>query len=320
MNIEEAKQIINAAISQNSVILSLESMDLDKRLSQDELLILLPNLLKLENLETLNLSENKITNIPKEFTQFKNLKNLFLQHNDLKTIPKELLKLNNLSILDLRGNKDLEKLLPIEILNEKFKPERILRYYFSINEVTTRPLNEAKVVVLGEGGVGKTSLLSRLLHNICRTDTSSTHGINISNWNVEINGENIQLNFWDFGGQEILHSTHQLFFTNRTVYILVVEAIRSEGENKIEKWLKRIEIFAGNSPVLIVVNKIDVTTDYFIDHLGLTEKYKNIRGIYYISSGVINDKFNKLFDEFRIGLLKEIGKLSGLHKVLPDKW
>ena len=58
------------------------------------------------------------------------------------------------------------------------------------------------------------------------------------------------LNIWDFGGQEIMHSTHQFFFTKRTVYILVVNARQNENKDKTEKWLKRIESFGGDSPVI----------------------------------------------------------------------
>ena len=61
---------------------------------------------------------------------------------------------------------------------------------------------------------GKTSLVKRLVNDIFDDQERKTPGIKITNWLVPINGgDDIRLNIWDFGGQEIMHSTHQFFLT-----------------------------------------------------------------------------------------------------------
>ncbi len=60
---------------------------------------------------------------------------------------------------------------------------------------------------------------------------------------VKGEGEPIKLNIWDFGGQEIQHSTHQFFLTTRSLYLLVVDARKGDQISNIEYWLKTYQKF-----------------------------------------------------------------------------
>jgi internalin A len=76
------------------------------------------------------------------------------------------------------------------------------------------------------------------------------------------NGEReIKVNFWDFGGQEIMHATHQFFLSKRSLYILVLDGRKDE---KPEYWLKLIENFGGDSPVLVVIEVLSFSTIFLI--------------------------------------------------------
>jgi GTPase SAR1 family protein len=68
---------------------------------------------------------------------------------------------------------------------------------------------------------------------------------------------NIKVNIWDFGGQEIYHSTHQCFFTKRSFYILVLNNRNNEQQNRIEYWLELVQQLGNNSPIIIVGNNSD---------------------------------------------------------------
>lgn len=336
MNINEALKEIKETLSRNLTVLSLDSIHDNSKLNQEDLINLVPELVKLQNLKYLSFYDNKISEIPKEISQLKNLQSVNFEKNEISDLPKEMLELKKLRSLDLKGNKGLEEKIPGEILGDSTNPQKILNYYFKVKEGITRPINEAKIVVIGEANVGKTSLINRLILNkILLTD--STHGIEIRQWkNVQINDEFVRLNVWDFGGQELMHSTHQFFFTNRTIYILVVNARENEDNNKVEEWLKRVESFGGNSPVIIVGNKIDendrstspTEIGYFdINRKTLRDKYENIKGFYEVCADtkkvthpIKTQKYNKLFDDFRNGLLTEISKFKELHKPFPTNW
>lgn len=333
MNLQEAKKIVANAVRKNETSLNLAAKwKSPEKLSDEDLIELAPDILKLKNLKYLYLNENLLTKFDKEFVKLENLINLGLSGNQLTVFDKEFAKLKNLRELNLLHNP-----LPfgIDILKNIYNPQKILNfivdYYEAEAKGKLKPLNEAKVVVVGEANVGKTCVINRLLENKF-VETSSTHGIEIRRWkNVElVNEEKVQLNVWNFGGQEIMHSTHQFFFTKRTVYILVVNARENEDTNRTEEWLQRIQSLSQNSPVFIVGNKIDQTNrgndstslGYFdIERKRLLDKFPTlIKGIYGVSSDVVEKQYDSLFEEFRDALISEIGKLEEIHKEFPTSW
>ena len=135
-------------------------------------------------------------------------------------------------------------------------PAAILDYYFRARD-SARPLNEGKVILVGRGEVGKTSLVNRLTKNEFNEGEDKTHGIQISQWEVRAGADDVRLNVWDFGGQEIMHATHQFFLTERSLYLLVLNGREGGEDQDAEYWLKLIGSFGSESPVLVVLNKID---------------------------------------------------------------
>lgn len=401
MNLSEAKKIVAKALKNDATELDLNSIGDDEKLSDEDITELLPDILKLENLQIFRLRDNRLTVFDKKFAKLKKIQILNLENNRIIKFDKEFVELENLQILKLSGNQltmfdkefaklkklqilglgtnalktfdkafvklqNLQKLylynnlltafhkefakltnlkelslsknslpFPEEILDDWENAQKILNfiveYYEAEEKGKLRPLNEAKLVVVGEANVGKTCVINRLLHDEF-IPTDSTHGIEIHRWkNVWLeDSSRVQLNVWDFGGQEIMHSTHQFFFTKRTVYILVINARENEDTNKTEEWLQRIQSLSQNSPVFIVGNKIDENnrgTDrsslgYFdIERKRLREKFPNlIQGFYGVSSDVREKQFDFLFEDFREALISEIGKLGEIHKKFPANW
>jgi internalin A len=140
-----------------------------------------------------------------------------------------------------------------------------------------RPLNEGKLIVVGRGEVGKTSLVRRLVDNDFNGDESKTQGIRISSWVLPCVADTLRLNIWDFGGQEIMHATHQFFLTERSLYLLVLNGREGAEDVDAEYWLKHIESFGGESPVIVVQNKI-TQHPFDLNYRGLRARYPQIRG------------------------------------------
>ena len=65
------------------------------------------------------------------------------------------------------------------------------------------------------------------------------------------------LHIWDFGGQEIMHATHQFFLTERSLYLLVLNGRQGQEDAEAEYWLRLIASFGGDSPVIVVLNKVE---------------------------------------------------------------
>jgi internalin A len=74
-----------------------------------------------------------------------------------------------------------------------------------------------------------------------------------------------------------MHATHQFFLTRRSLYLLVIDARAGEKESNIHYWLKIIQSYGGDSPVLVVVNKCD-QHPHELNETRLMRDYPNIRG------------------------------------------
>ncbi|WP_413173506.1 COR domain-containing protein [Anabaena azotica] len=266
---------------------------------------------KLTDLTLLDLSGNQITQIREAIAHLTNLTQIDLRNNQITQIPEAIAYLTNLTQIDLRNNQITQ--IPLEILNTNDAKE-IFNYLRQIRTSETRPLHEAKLLLIGQGSVGKTSLIERLIRNQYDKNQSQTDGLNVETWNVPVDSKDIRLNVWDFGGQEIYHATHQFFLTKRSLYLLVCNCRTSEEENRIEYWLKLIESFGGQSPVIIVGNKKD-EQPLDINRKALREKYPNIQAI--IETSCLN---NIGIDELRTAIFQQIANLKEVYDLLPLSW
>src|SRR6201993_4252873 len=131
--------------------------------------------------------------------------------------------------------------------------------------------------IVGRGAVGKTLIVKRLVDDQFDPNEKKTEGIQITEWPLRLHGhEDVRLHIWDFGGQEIMHATHQFFLTQRSLYLLVLNGREGGEDADADYWLQIIESFGGDSPVIVVMNKIGEHR-FDLDRLGLRAKYASIR-------------------------------------------
>jgi len=185
----------------------LKVLSLDRNnINDDALKVLANTLIPLTKLETLDLSINPITNLAPLLPLIKrgievhsgySETGIILDDSPITTPPPEIVE---------QGR------------------EAILNYFEEREAQDTVKLREAKLLIVGEPGVGKTSLVRRLTQpkQGLPAESETTKGIDIEALDVTTSdGETLKLNLWDFGGQEIYHSTHQFFLTKRSLYVLV---------------------------------------------------------------------------------------------------
>ena len=222
-------------------------------LSYNQLSTLPPEIAQLTNLQELYLSYNQLSTLPAEIAQLTNLQELYVSHNQLSTLPAEIAQLTNLQQLYLRNN----PLNPV-LQSAYDRGLDVLREYLS-SLVEAEPLYEAKLVLVGEGDVGKTTLLNALTGREPREGEPTTHGVEIDIEALRLphpekDGIEIQLNAWDFGGQEVYRVTHQFFFSRRSVYLLVWEPRMGVKQCQVEDWLKLIRLRVGSGARVIIVS------------------------------------------------------------------
>jgi internalin A len=202
---------------------------------------------ELTSLMIISLIRNQIRTLPPEISSLRTLRFLLLQQNQLETLPETLRGLDLLA-LALHRNPTLD--LPGSVLDRP--PAEILRYYFESRD--GRPLLELKLLLVGRGGAGKTTLVKRLADEEPDAHESETHSIAIRKLTLACPRGQVRTRAWDFGGQEILHATHQFFLTERSLYLLVLEPRSGLAQRDAEYWLKLIETQGGGSPVIVVMN------------------------------------------------------------------
>ena len=264
---------------------------------------------QLPKLERLYLYHNQLTTLPKALGQMKKLKELDLEENRLQTLPEELQQLKSLRELYLHGNPDLgisddvlgPRLGEISEETKPTDPSAILAFYFGQRKQSAKPLNEVKLLLVGHGRVGKTSLskaLRGLPHDVTEPETP---GIERHALELMAVKSKITAHIWDFGGQEFLHQTHQFFFSKRSIYVVVLTGRQGRPMQEAEYWLRLIRTYGTGSPVVIALNQIEAHP-FDVDEHFLIESYPEIQGVV------------KTDCDPRIGiepLLKLIGKLAG---------
>ncbi len=207
---------------------------------------------------------------------------------------------------------------PLEILNQG--NEAILNYFRERELGGVDHLYEAKMLILGEGGAGKTSLLRRLYRpgQPLPSESETTRGIDISRQEFKTkDGRSFRLNVWDFGGQQIYHATHQFFLTHRSLYVLVDDTrkdYKSVSDEGFKYWLDLIDVFSGHSPTLIFQNEKDGRSKA-IDLGGIKQRYDNVKELYagdLAQADAAND--------VRDGIEFFASHLSHIGEELPARW
>jgi hypothetical protein len=156
--------------------------------------------------------------------------------------------------------------------------------------------------------------MNRLIHDSI-PDTYTTEGIDINTWTIQTNSsQEFRVNIWDFGGQEIYHSTHQFFLTKRSLYLLVWEARTDQHLISFDYWLNVIRLLSNNSPVIIALNKIDERIAN-IDEKSLKAKFKNIVAFYQVSA-----KSGQNIELLTSRIGTEIDSLPLIGDKLPKVW
>ena len=301
---------------------------------------------KLTNLEYLVLNSTNIEELPEWIGELTNLKSLDLSGTNIEELPESIGKLTNLKSLDLSKTK-LKKLpyslfqLDLEYKFEEdffenginlyqtqlmqmpislFMQDRsLIKAYY---EEKRKLINESKVILLGDGGAGKTYLVDRIFNDgekLPRThEPDTTTGILIRDYPMEMeNGSLMSVRFWDFGGQQIMHSMHRCFLTSRSLYVVLLDARNDTQDFQAYYWLNNIKSFAPDAPVILVINKIDQNPTASVNQRELTRNYPNLKEVIRISA--LKDEKEE-FDHFLYRLKQQLTILDGYGMEFPISW
>ncbi len=228
-------------------------------LSFNQLTALPPEIGRLTALTHLWLYGNQLTALPPEIGRLTALTHLWLHGNQLTALPPEIGRLTALTRLSLDGNP--LQTPPPEVVTQGVDA---IRRFLLATASTGKPVYEAKVVLVGEAGVGKTQL--REWHLKCAfvdiPPGASTRALEVRDCSIPNPHDTMQpgrINIWDFGGQDEYRPSQQLFFTEGALYLMLFNGRKGLAAGRVEEWLRLIRLRVGPKArvLLVATNAID---------------------------------------------------------------
>lgn len=186
-----------------------------------------------------------------------------------------------------------------------------------------------KIVVIGDGGVGKTALLERYIHKTFDAQTKATIGVDFYTQLMSIEEHNIKLQFWDTAGQERFRAISPMYYKGVNGLIVCYDMTNPKSFENIDKWLEEAKRHIGyDVPKIIIGTKSD------LQEISINKnKYTKLNVMMYETSAkyndddniekAINDLVNYIYDnsygaQYKLDLTGEIDKNMIYDKIKTD--
>jgi small GTP-binding protein len=155
--------------------------------------------------------------------------------------------------------------------------------------------------MIGDGGVGKTSLIKNYTMGTFETDYVKTIGAQFSRYDKKIKNDIIKLIFWDIAGQDDFNFLHPLFFQESKACIIVFSLEKNDlGEDSfshIKNWYEELKQYCGNIPIVLFANKVDLVDQKDINYNKINEVVEEFQLLgYYLTSAKTGEGVNEAFN------------------------
>ncbi|RMG22473.1 MAG: GTP-binding protein, partial [Bacteroidetes bacterium] len=181
-------------------------------------------------------------------------------------------------------------------------------------QLEPRVHNYARVIVVGDVGVGKSTLVEKITGQKIEEQEQHFPGINITAFQCHYLGQQVQLNFWDFKDHPVMHHLQQFFLSENCIFLLVCNAREQADPSKLRHWLNIIKSYGADSPVILVANQFQESKQDMDEYLFLRE-FPSIRALV-PTSAKTGEGMEKLMAEIKSAM----GRLLYLQNPLPPNW
>lgn len=175
------------------------------------------------------------------------------------------------------------------MINERQTDRRILMLREEEIEIAI------KVVVVGNGAVGKSSMIQRYCKGVFTKDYKKTIGVDFLERQLEVNGEEIRLMLWDTAGQEEFDAITKAYYRGAQACVLAFSTVDRDSFEAIESWKRKVEDEVGEISMVIVQNKIDLIDDAVVQHEEAEALAKKLRLRFYRTSVKENLNVEEVF-------------------------
>ena len=169
-----------------------------------------------------------------------------------------------------------------------------------------------KLIVMGDPGTGKTSIIHRYVHEKFESNVATTVGVSNLHSIVKVGKMTVDLKIWDTAGQEQYSSLIPMFSRDSNVCLMVADFTRPDTINHLDLWIERLHKNGEDPPIIVAVNKTDLPGPRPIESLRteLSTKFKSVLFVSAATGSFINELFQsaaKLAIEFKNAKLMESG-------------
>ncbi len=314
----------------------------DLELGRNRLTALSKHLRNLTRLEVLWLYGNELIVLPEWLGELTRLTSLYLWNTCLAQLPYSIGQLERLGTLRISGSKltdlptslaQLGSIQDIDLSDNPLNPELRAAYDEGIDSVKAYLrakagdqviLNEAKLILVGEGEVGKSCLMDALQGKPFE-DHMSTHGIEICPCKVTDHDTQteITLNGWDFGGQPVYRPTHQLFFSSPAVYLVVWKPREGPQQGFVKEWITLIKHREPEAKILVVATHggpKDRQPDIDRQELWDTFGKDTLTDFFHVDSYQDDNTLRRGIEDLKCAIASVAAGLSEMGRSVPKSW
>ncbi|CAF3967669.1 unnamed protein product, partial [Rotaria magnacalcarata] len=164
-----------------------------------------------------------------------------------------------------------------------------------------------KIVLLGEGCVGKTSIISCYTENSFNNKHVETQQASFKTKRLTLDGRRVDLAIWDTAGQERFQALGPLYYRDANGALLVFDITDEDSFNRVKGWVKQLKRMLGDDVVLcIVANKIDLEKDRHVSMQTAEEYAQSVDAKLYHTSAKLNQGIGELFNDLAARMLQKV--------------
>jgi len=153
-----------------------------------------------------------------------------------------------------------------------------------------------KVVLLGEGSVGKTSLLVRYCQNQFNENHNVTVQASFQTKRLNLDGNRVNLSIWDTAGQERFHALGPIYYRDANGALLVYDITDNDSFVRVQNWVKELRKMLGNEIVLAIAgNKMDLERNRVVSVEKAESYAQSVGAKHYHTSAKLNKGVSELF-------------------------
>lgn len=168
-------------------------------------------------------------------------------------------------------------------------------------------VQDFKIVVLGEGRVGKTSLTLKFVENRFDDGQESTINANFLTKSISVGGKTGTFNIWDTAGQEKFSALAAIYYRNATGAIVVYDITERSSFDRVVGWVKELRKMADPGIAIIIAgNKCDLEADRRITEEEATRYADSMGAKHFNTSAKTGHGVKELFNELAKQVLKNV--------------